>query len=226
MTPGHFLASGVSIFLIDLLLAGDNALVIAMAVRCLPARERRLGIFWGAALAVILRIALTTVAARLLTFEYLELAGGLLVLWIALKVLLDASDPPDAAPAPRQLWRAVWVIVLADLTMSADNILAIAGASNGHFGLIVFGLCLSIPFVVFSSNLLAELMGRYPAVIYIGAAILCKVGGDMVLEDPFVTRTIHPTAVVRYLADILLVFLMLAAGRYLSNSRRGVIAVE
>jgi YjbE family integral membrane protein len=226
MTPEHFLASGVSIVLIDLLLAGDNALVIAMAMRSLPKRERRFGIFCGAAIAVILRVALTTVAAKLLTLQYLELAGGLLVLWIALKVLLDASDPPDAAPAPRQLWRAIWVIVLADLTMSTDNILAIAGASNGHFGLIVFGLCVSIPFVVFSSNLLAEMMDRYPAVIYIGVAMLCKVGGDMVLEDPFVTRTIHPSTVVRYLADVLLVFLMLAGGRYLSNSRRRAIAVE
>ncbi len=226
MAPGPLLLSVLSIVLIDLLLAGDNALVIAMAVRSLPQQQRRLGTLCGAAIAIVLRIALTVFAARLLRLEYLELAGGILVLWIALKVLVDASDPPEAAPAAHHLLRAIWVIVLADLTMSTDNILAIAGASNGHFGLIVFGLCLSIPFVVFSSNLLADLMDRYPAVIYVGAAILGKVGGDMVLEDPFVLRTMHPSNVVRYLADIVLVFLVLAGGRYLSNGRRRVVAVE
>ena len=142
----RFLLSGLSLILIDLLLAGDNALVIAMAVRSLPQRERRLGSVGGAAVAVALRIALTTVAARLLTIPFLQLAGGLFVLWIAVKVLIDASEPPDAAPSPKRFWEAVWYIVIADLTMSTDNILAIAGASKGDFRLIVFGLCVSIPF--------------------------------------------------------------------------------
>ena len=156
----HFLLSGLQIVLIDLLLAGDNALVIAMAVRSLPPRERRIGIAGGAAAAVILRIALTWFAARLLTIEYVQIVGGVFILWIALKVLVDASEPPDASPAPKRFYQAIWYIVVADLTMSIDNILAIAGASKSHLGLIVFGLCVSIPFVVFSSNLLATLMDR------------------------------------------------------------------
>jgi YjbE family integral membrane protein len=194
----HFLLTALSIVLIDLLLAGDNALVIAMAVRSLPARERRIGSACGAAAAVALRVGLTTIAAHLLSIEFLQLAGGLLVLWIAFKVLRDASDPPDSAPAPKRLREAIWYIVLADLTMSTDNILAIAGASGGHFGLILFGLAVSIPFVVLSSNLLASLMDRFPWTVFLGAAVLGKVGGGMILTDPFVAHRFHPTELFRY----------------------------
>jgi YjbE family integral membrane protein len=194
----HFVLAALSIVLIDLLLAGDNALVIAMAVRSLPRHERRLGSACGAAAAVVLRVALTTVAARLLAIEYLQLAGGLLVLWIALKVLRDASDAPDAAPSPKRFAEAIWYIVLADLTMSTDNILAIAGASKGSFPLILFGLAVSIPFVVLSSNLLADLMDRFPWTIYLGAAVLGRVGGEMLFSDPFIVRTLHPGDLLRY----------------------------
>ncbi len=214
-----FFLSAFSIILIDLLLAGDNALVIAMAVRSLPRRERRLSIAGGAAVAVALRIALTTVAARLLTVPYLRLAGGFLILWIALKVLVDASDPPDAAPAPARLWQAIWYIVLADLTMSTDNILAIAGASQGHLGLIVFGLCVSIPFVVLSSNLLARIMDRFPVTIYLGAAILGKVGGEMILTDPSVVRLLQPTSALRYGLEASVIVVLLVAGRRIAAAR-------
>lgn len=220
MPLSHFIVGGFSIVLIDLLLAGDNALVIAMAVRSLPRRERRIGIVCGAALAVLLRVALTAFASDLLTFPYIEFAGGLLVLWIALKVLVDAADPPDAAPAPRHLLHAIWLVVLADLTMSTDNILAIAGAAHGQIGLIVFGLGLSIPFVIFSSNLLADLMERFPVLIYLGGTILAKVGGDMVLEDPFMTRALHPSEAVRYLVDAFLIVALLVSGRRIGAARR------
>jgi YjbE family integral membrane protein len=213
MSLYHFLASAVQIIAIDLLLAGDNALVIAMAVRSLPKRERRIGTACGAGVAVALRVALTYLAARLLQIPYLQLAGGLFILWIAVKVLRDASDPPDAAPASQRLVQAIWYVVFADLTMSTDNILAIAGASNGDFGLILFGLAVSIPFVVFSSNLLAELMNRYPAMIYLGAAILGKVGGDMILRDPFVNGLLHPTDPLRYGVDAALIVAILLLGR-------------
>ncbi len=196
-----FLLSVLSIVFIDLLLAGDNALVIAMAVRSLPRRERRIGTACGAGAAVLLRIALTTMAAKLLYLPYLQLAGGLLILWIALKVLHDANDPPDAAPSPKRFAQAIWYIVAADVTMSTDNVLAIAGASKGHFGLIVFGLALSIPFVVFSSNLLADLMDRFPWTIYVGAAILGRVGGDMIVSDPFVVNLAHPGEILRYAVE-------------------------
>jgi YjbE family integral membrane protein len=224
MPTASFLASAFSIVLIDLLLAGDNALVIAMAVRALAARERRIGITCGAAMAVILRIGLTTVAARLLNLPYLQAAGGLLVLWIAFKVLVDANDPPDCAPSPHSLLKAIWVIVVADLTMSTDNILAIAGASHGHVGLIVFGLCLSIPFVIFSSNLLASLMDRYPVLIYLGGAILGKVAGDMIWQDHFVAQFVPASDLVRYLTDAGLIAILLVAGRAMGRRRRSTTA--
>ena len=220
MLSTHFLLAGLSIIVIDLLLAGDNALVIALTVRALPKRERRLGIAGGAALAVVLRIILTSVAARLLTLPFLQLAGGLLVLWIAFKVLVDASDPPDAAPAPHRLLQAIWYITAADVTMSLDNILAIAGASRGDLRLIVFGLALSIPFVIFSSNLLAKLMDRYPVTVYVGVGILCKVAGDMILADQFVVRAIHPSTLARYVIDAVLIAIVLTVGMRVGRARR------
>lgn len=220
MTAGHFLLNALSIFLIDLLLAGDNALLIAMAVRSLPKRERRIGTTCGAAAAVVLRVAITFVASRFLRIPYVQLAGGLLVIWIAVKVLADASHPPDAAPAAKRFWQAIWYIVAADLTMSTDNILAIAGASKGDITLIVFGLCASIPFVVMSANLLARLMDRYPVTIYVGAAILGRVGGEMIITDPVVVGALAPSLTARYLVEAALVVAVLIAGRLLTAARR------
>jgi YjbE family integral membrane protein len=135
-----------------------------------------------------MRVALTTVAARVLTIQYLQLAGGLLVIWIAVKVLGDACNPPTASPSPKRFLQAIWYIVVADLTMSTDNILAIAGASRGNFPLILFGLALSIPFVVFASNLISKLMDRYPIIVWLGAAILGDVAGEMIVRDQFFFR--------------------------------------
>jgi YjbE family integral membrane protein len=210
--PITIVLGALQIVLIDLLLAGDNALIIALAVRRLPKRERLLTTVLGAAAAVAMRVGLTFVAARLLSVEFLKLAGGLLVLWIAFKVLVDASDPPEAARAPGRMLKAVWYVAFADLTMSVDNILAIAGASRGSFELILFGLGVSIPFVVFSSNLLAELMSRYPVLVYFGAGILGKVAGDMVLTDGFVARALAPSPTVRIMVDGVLAAALIVTG--------------
>ena len=215
----HFLLSSLSIVLMDLLLAGDNALVIALAVRSLPPRERRIGIAGGATAAVVLRVGLTVFAAHVLTIPYLQIAGGLAVLWIALKVLIDASGEPSATVSPKDFLQAIWYIMVADLTMSIDNILAIAGASKGDYRLILFGLAVSIPFVVFSSDLLSRLMDRFPALIYIGAGLLGKVGGDMILTDPFVVQTWHPTPLFRYVVSGALVLAVIAAGRMICRKR-------
>ncbi len=215
------LIDGFSIVLIDLLLAGDNALVIAMAVRVLPPRQRRIAITFGAAAAVVLRVAITVAAARLLGIEFIKLVGGAFVIWIAVKVLADASTPPAASPSQGHFLKAIWFIVFADITMSIDNVLAVAGAARGSIELIIFGLCLSIPFVVFSSNLIAVLMDRYPAIVYLGAAILGKVGGEMILTDPFVVRTLHPSEELTYVAEGLAVAGILIAGKLLSRRSRG-----
>jgi YjbE family integral membrane protein len=220
MHPVQFLLSALSIVLIDLVLAGDNALVIALAVRSLPPRERRIGTVGGAMAAVVLRVALTIVAARLLNFSYVKLVGGLFIVWIAFKVLADASEPAGAVPAPGRFWQAIRYIVVADITMSTDNILAIAGASKGNVWLIAFGLGLSIPFVVLSANLLAKLMDRYPATIYVGAAILGKVGGEMIMTDPAVVRALHPGEAIRYAVEGALVVALVVAGIVITKRRR------
>jgi YjbE family integral membrane protein len=220
MPASHFLIAGLTLVLIDLLLAGDNAVVIAMAVRHLPARERRIASICGATLAVLLRVALTFVAARFLEVRFVKLAGGLFILWIAFQVLRDAGQPPEVDAAPHGLARAIWYVLFADLTMSTDNILAIAGASGGHFGLILFGLAVSIPFIVVSSNLLTRLMDRYPIVIYVGAAILGKVGGDMALTDPWVKGVIQIPDVARYAIDAALIAAILVAGWRVSKRSR------
>jgi YjbE family integral membrane protein len=219
MPISHLILRILTIVWIDLLLAGDNALVIALAVRSLPARQRRIGSAFGAAAAVALRVGLTFVAAQVLNVQYLKLAGGLFVLWIAVKVLVDASEPPDSEIKPRQLLQAVWYIVFADLTMSTDNVLAVAGASGGSFELIVFGLALSIPFVIFSANLLAELMNRYPILIYLGAGILGRVAGEMILTDRFTDRLLHPSDMTRYIVEGVLVVAVMGAGKLLSRKR-------
>jgi predicted tellurium resistance membrane protein TerC len=131
-----------------------------------------------------------------------------------------ASEPPASTPSPHKLAEAIWYIVVADVTMSTDNILAIAGASKGNFGLILFGLAVSIPFVVISSNLLAKMMDRFPWTVYLGAAILGKVAGDMMLTDPFVVRTLHPTHAVRYAVEATLFVALFVAGWWMARRRR------
>jgi len=210
----------LSIILIDLLLAGDNALVIALAARSLPPRQRRLGIIFGAATAVILRVGLTIVAARLLNVEWIKLVGGALVIWIAVKVLADAAAPETPEAVPGKLLRAIWYIAAADITMSIDNVLAIAGASRGSMALIILGLGLSIPFVMFSSNLMVRLMDRYPWTLYLGAAILGKVGGEMMVTDPMIVRTLHPTETMLYVVEAVAIAGILAAGKIRNAAAR------
>jgi YjbE family integral membrane protein len=209
----HFLLDCLSIILIDLLLAGDNALVIALAARSLPPPQRRLGIVFGAATAVVLRVAITIAAAQLLNVEWIKLIGGAFVIWIAVKVLGDASAPEATTAAPGKLLRAIWYIAMADITMSTDNVLAIAGASHGSILLIVLGLGLSIPFVMFSSTLIVILMDRYPWTLYLGAAILGKVGGEMMVTDRMVVRTLHPSQTVLYVMEVVAIAGILIAGK-------------
>ena len=213
----HYLLDCLSIIVIDLLLAGDNALVIALAVRALPKRQRRIAMLSGAWLAVVIRVAVTFLAAKLLEVEYVQFAGGAFVIWIAVRVLRDARAQDRTAVSPGELWRAIGSIMVADLTMSTDNILAVAGASKGNIWLIVFGLALSIPLVVSSSAFLALIMDKYPITMYVGVAILGRVGGEMMLGDPFVRRLLHPSDALRYGVEITLMAAIVAAGRFLSR---------
>ena len=213
----HYLLDCLSIIAIDLLLAGDNALVIALAVRALPKRQRRIAMLAGAWLAVLIRIAVTFLAAKLLAVEYVQFAGGAFVVWIAVRVLRDAKGQERAAASPSELWRAIGSIVVADLTMSTDNILAVAGASKGNVWLIVFGLALSIPLVVSSSAFLAMVMDKYPVTMYVGVAILGRVAGEMMLGDPLVRRLLHPSDALRYGVELVLMAAIVVTGRRLSR---------
>jgi len=197
-----FVFGFVSIIIIDLVLAGDNAVVIAMAVRVLPRAQRLKGITFGAGAAVVLRVVLTFFAAQLLQISYVKLAGGGVILWIAVKLFLEAGVDENGQKEAKNLWQAIWVIVIADITMSTDNVLAVAAASHGSLFLLIFGLSLSIPFVVFASNLLSKLMDRYPIIIYIGAAILGRVGGEMMMTDPFVLKVLNPSKLVQYGVEV------------------------
>jgi len=194
----NFFFSFISIILIDLMLAGDNAVVIAMAVKTLPRSQRLKGSAFGAGVAVLLRVVLTFVAAQLLLIKFVKFAGGALILWIAVKLFIEGSPEEETGRQAQTLWQAIWIIAIADITMSTDNVLAVAAASKGNLFLLIFGLSLSIPFVVFTSNLLAMLMDKYPFLVYVGAAVLGRVGGEMLITDSFIIKLLHPSNMLNY----------------------------
>jgi YjbE family integral membrane protein len=208
-----FVVGFLSIVLIDLVLAGDNAVVIAMAVRSLPRKQRMRGIAFGAGAAVILRVVLTFFAAQLLQISFVKLIGGAVILWIAVKLFVEGAPEDKIQREAKTLWQAIWVIIIADITMSTDNVLAVAGASKGNLFLLIFGLGLSIPFVVFTSNLLSMLMDKYPFIIYLGAAVLGRVGGEMMITDPFIVDLIHPSKILRYTTEAFFTIGVLVAGK-------------
>jgi len=208
-----------TIVLIDLLLAGDNAVVIAMAVKTLTPKERKLGIGIGAAVAVILRIGLTFVASQLLQTPWIKLAGGVLIFWIAIKLLTDAAEDEATGHHGHTFWSAIWYIMVADLTMSLDNILAVAATSKGNFALLMFGLGLSIPFVIFTSTLLSRIMDKYPIVVWIGAAILGRVGAEMIITDPVVQGALHPSTAMEIGAQVAGALIVIGVGKYLAQRR-------
>lgn len=180
----HFWIAVAQIILIDIVLSGDNAVVIALACRNLPPDKRRKGIMWGVAGAVGLRVVLTAFAALLLDLPYIKLAGGLLLLWIGVKLLLPEEGHGEGKiAAADNLWGAVRTIIIADLVMSIDNVIAVAGAAHGDLGLLIFGLAVSIPLIVWSSQLMLKLMDRFPVIVTFGAALLGWVAGGMMATD-------------------------------------------
>jgi len=209
----NFLSGLVSIIIIDLILGGDNAVVIAMAVRSLPHEQRRKGIFWGAGAAVLLRVIATFFVAQLLQINFIKLIGGILITWIAVKLFIEGVPEDNIKKEAASLAQAIKIIVIADITMATDNMLAVGGASHGNLFLLIFGLGLSIPFVVFTSNLLSTLMDKYPFIIYIGAVILGKVGGEMIITDPVVVSMLNPGKVLKYSVEAIFAIGVIVAGR-------------
>jgi len=182
----EFWARLASIVVIDLSLAGDNALVIALAVRSLPAREQWLGRVWGTAAAVGLRLLFIAVVSALLSIPLLRAVGGLLLLWIAIRLVRPGGEAEGHVRHGTSLREAIWIIVVADVTMSLDNVLAVSAAAHGDMLLVSFGIALSLPIVAWGSGFLARLMTRQPWIIWIGGGILGYVAGEMITDDPVV----------------------------------------
>jgi YjbE family integral membrane protein len=183
VSPAYALAIGQIIW-IDLLLSGDNAVVIALACRSLPEKQRRWGIILGAAAAIGLRIIFALVISQVLLVPFLKALGGVLLLWIAVKLLRGESEADHNIAATEKLWQAVRTIAVADAVMSLDNVVAISAASRGDYWLFIFGLAVSIPLIVVGATLITELMKRWPVIIWAGAALLGWIAGEMISGDP------------------------------------------
>lgn len=216
----EFWARWLGIVVIDLTLAGDNALVIALAVRQLPKRQQLLGRLWGTAGAVGLRLIFITVATLLLKIPLLQLAGGLVLIWIALKLVRQETGAEGHVRHGASLTEAIWIIVVADAVMSLDNVLAVAAAAHGDLVLIVFGIALSLPIVVWGSGLLARLMNRFAWIIWLGGGILGYVAGEMILEDHALKRWLGDARAALDMAPVLLAAAIAGLGWWFGQNGR------
>lgn len=226
-SPAFWVALG-QIVIIDILLGGDNAVIIALACRKLPPEQRTKGIIWGTAGAIVLRVILIAFAMTLLNVPFLKLVGALLLVWIGVKLILPTHDSHADVPSSDKLWAAIKTIIVADLVMSVDNVIAIAGAAQkaGEHStlLVVLGLLLSIPIIVWGSQFVIKLMARFPVVITFGALLLGWIAGGMLVTDPVLARTdewvwmvkVPQTDVVRYGAAVAGALVVLVLGKWLA----------
>jgi YjbE family integral membrane protein len=233
---GSYLVQILRIIWLDILLAGDNAVVIALACRSLPPRQRRAGIVLGAGAAVMLRILFTIIVSHLFGLHWLKLAGGLALLWIAVKLLIAEEGGEDGVAGGTTLWEAVRIVAIADMVMSIDNVLAVAAAAHGDQSLIIFGLVVSIPLVVGGATLITSLLTRFPILVWAGAALLGWVAGELIASEPAVrpfmdwigewlnagppADAAHPARTVSRIFEVAGAILVCAAG-YLLTRRRG-----
>jgi YjbE family integral membrane protein len=192
--PGFWFAV-LQIIWIDILLSGDNAVVIALACRQLPPHQRVWGIALGTLAAIVLRIVFTGLVTTLMTMPYLKLIGGVLLIWIAIKLLggEEESDDDNVKPVAN-LWHAVRIIVIADAVMSLDNVIAIAMAARGNYTLLMFGLAVSIPLIMAGAALIISLLERFPIIVWGGAALLGWIAGEIIAKDPLITGHLDPGA--------------------------------
>jgi YjbE family integral membrane protein len=210
--PTDLLSDLAAIILLDLVLAGDNAIVIAMAASRLPKLQQKKAVFWGAFGAVAIRFALTAVVVFLFRLPGVMLAGGLLLLPIAWNLLQPQDEDNPDIRAGNTFWGALRTIIIADALMGMDNVLAIAGASGGHLGLVITGLFISVPLVVWGSTLIIRLIERYPFIMYIGAAAIAITAGRMITHDGLLHPLLEGHAWIRYGFDALLVAVICGFG--------------
>lgn len=218
LTSAVFWIAVGQIILIDIVLSGDNAVVIALACRNLSPEQRKTGIFWGVAGAVGLRVVLTVFAALVMNMPWLKLVGGLLLVWIAVKLMLPEEGDGHDIKASGNLWGAVKTIIVADFVMSLDNVIAVAGAAHGSLALLLFGLAVSIPLIVWSSQLILHWMERWPSIVLFGAGLLGYVAGQMIFSDPGVIGLLPPLpGWSAKAAGIIGAVLVVAVGRWLEQ---------
>ena len=218
-TPQFWLAV-FQIIVVNILLSGDNAVVIALACRNLAPRQRKLGIFWGVLGAIGLRIVLTFFAMSLLANPYLKLVGGALLIWIGIKLIADEEDGEHKVKASDRLLAAIWTIIVADVVMSLDNVMGVAAAAKGSVPLIVFGLVVSIPIVVLGSQIIMKLIQRFPILVLAGGGLLGYIAGEMMVEDPAIATWIAANAAgYTWIAPIAGVVIVVAAGLWLTRGR-------
>ena len=211
----------LQIIAIDIMLGGDNAVVIALACRKLPPEQRKKGIFWGVVGAIGLRVVMIFFALQLLALPYLKIVGALLLLWIGIKLLLPEHDDEhgNAIEGGTTLLAAIKTVVVADAVMSLDNVIAVAGASHGSMVLVTFGILVSIPIVVWGSKLVLAMMDRFPLVITLGAALLGWIAGGLIIGDPIARPVLPESAALHYAASAVGAALVVIVGRWLASRR-------
>ena len=203
----------LKIIWINIILSGDNAVVIALAARGLPPEQQKKAIMFGSGAAVFLRIALTVVAAKLLALSYLQIIGGILLLWIGTQLLAGEDEDGEGHGENHGLWVAIRTILIADLVMSLDNVIGVAAAAKGNMTLLILGLAISIPLVVFGSKLMIALMERFPFIITLGAALIGWVGGETIVSDVALTSIVEANTWLHYAGPALGAALVLAIGK-------------
>jgi YjbE family integral membrane protein len=211
----QILISLLQIVWIDLLLSGDNAIVIALACRNLPPEQRKMGILLGTGAAIGLRIIFALLITWLLGIPFLKIVGGILLFWIAIK-LIQGDEAHGEVEGATSLWSAVKTIAIADAVMSLDNVLAVSAASHGNIWLFIFGILLSIPLIIYGSNVILSILTRFPVLIWLGAALLGWIAGDMISEDPWFKQNIATfTGIMQYMCDTIGALVVLAAGFFI-----------
>ena len=204
----------MKIIWINIILSGDNAVVIALAARSLPEEQQRKAIMFGSGAAVVLRVALTVVAAKLLEVSYLQIVGGLLLLWIGAQLLSEEDDEEGGEPTQSTMGAAIRTILIADLVMSLDNVIGVAAAAKGSMTLLILGLAISIPLVVFGSSMMIKLMTRFPIVVTFGACLIGWVGGETIASDVALRGFAEANPWLHYTAAAAGALAVLAIGKY------------
>lgn len=203
---------------IDIILSGDNAVVIALATRGLPAEQQKKAVMFGSGAAVLLRVALTVIAAKLMQLPFVEVIGGLLLLWIGMGLLKSEDDAAGSGNAVKQgMLAAVRTILLADFVMSLDNVIAVAAAAGGNVLLLILGLAISIPLVVFGSTLMIKLMARFPIIVTLGAALIGWVAGETITNDHVLQGFVQEHPWVHYAAAAAGAVLVILLGKWMQT---------